>query len=330
MLYTPAINKALKLTARVHANQLDKNEVPYLAHPLHLAEQMDTEAEICAALLHDVLEDGTLSAHDLIERGIPEVAVNAVLLLTHEEGTPYLDYVQAIQDGNYGKKIPVNNHEAALARLYHSQTPAANPQNAGLNLDPIAEGARIARKVKLADLKHNSELSRLSIVSSRDIKRLKKYREARVILGDLVYKARTSVGSFSLKVNGKPYAFHVEKRLTSNTSQSHENNPLIEYVFQADVLPLEVDDKVEAVYYFGGTLLNYESNDAFVCTTYQKDTSIITFSACTAHKFAYTEEYPFQLQTRMGTYKITNDPIKYRFYPETHTIEYRLSIDIKE
>ena len=69
MLYTPAINKALKLTAKLHTDQLDKNEVPYLAHPLHLAEQMDTEAEICAALLHDVLEDSSITAEELVARG---------------------------------------------------------------------------------------------------------------------------------------------------------------------------------------------------------------------------------------------------------------------
>jgi hypothetical protein len=327
MLYTPAINKALKLTAKLHTDQLDKNEVPYLAHPLHLAEQMDTEAEICAALLHDVLEDSSITAEELVARGIPETAVNAILLLTHEEGTPYLDYVQAIQDGDYGTKKPVDDHDAALARLYHAGAPSVDPGENNPNLDPVAEGARIARKVKLADLKHNSELGRLSIVSSRDIKRLKKYREARVILGDLVYKARTPVGSFTVKVNGKPFAFHTERKMIKAQDAQHYR---VEYLFSVDVVSLEQNDKVEAEYYFGGTLLNYESNDTSVSTTYQKGNSTIVFSASTANKFAYTEKYPFQLLTRMGTYKITNDPIKYRFYPETHTIEYRLLLDIAQ
>lgn len=327
MLYTPAINKALKLTAKLHTDQLDKNEVPYLAHPLHLAEQMDTEAEICAALLHDVLEDSSITAEELVARGIPETAVNAILLLTHEEGVPYLDYVKAIQRGDYGSKTPVNDHDIALARLYHAGTPSVHPYNTNPDLDPLTEGARIAQKVKKADLRHNSELGRLSIVSSRDIKRLKKYREARVILGDLVYRAKTPVGSFSVKTNGEPYAFHAEK----HSSPSHEAGQYhVEYVFQVDVLGLEQNDKVEAVYFFGDTLLNYESNDTAVCTTYKKGAATITFSACTTSKFAYTENYPFQLLTRMGSYKITNDPIKYRFYPETHTIEYRLSIDIEK
>ncbi|WP_159720526.1 HD domain-containing protein [Streptococcus halichoeri] len=37
---------------------------------------------------------------------------------------------------------------------------------------------RLARTVKLADLKHNSDLSRLSEVTDKDLKRYKKYQEA--------------------------------------------------------------------------------------------------------------------------------------------------------
>jgi len=42
----------------------------------------------------------------------------------------------------------------------------------------------IARKVKLADLHHNSQISRLDTVTERDLARLEKYTEARAILGD--------------------------------------------------------------------------------------------------------------------------------------------------
>lgn len=37
---------------------------------------------------------------------------------------------------------------------------------------------KLARTVKLADLKHNSDLSRLSEVTDKDLKRYKKYQEA--------------------------------------------------------------------------------------------------------------------------------------------------------
>lgn len=37
---------------------------------------------------------------------------------------------------------------------------------------------KIARKMKLADLKHNSDLSQLAKVSERDLKRMRKYYKA--------------------------------------------------------------------------------------------------------------------------------------------------------
>lgn len=40
----------------------------------------------------------------------------------------------------------------------------------------------IARAVKISDLTHNSDLSRLSTVSEKDLERVKKYREALKIL----------------------------------------------------------------------------------------------------------------------------------------------------
>ena len=40
----------------------------------------------------------------------------------------------------------------------------------------------IAKTVKLADLTHNSDLSRLPVVTEKDLERLKKYQEAMKIL----------------------------------------------------------------------------------------------------------------------------------------------------
>ena len=36
----------------------------------------------------------------------------------------------------------------------------------------------ISKKVKLADLRHNSDLSRLNIITDEDLKRIEKYRKA--------------------------------------------------------------------------------------------------------------------------------------------------------
>lgn len=153
MLYTPTTKRALLLCTTAHAGQTDKSGLPYLLHPVHLAEQMDTEDETCVALLHDTMEDCGLTPDDLRYAGMNEQVVAAIQLLTHQPGVPYLDYVRAI---------------------------GASP---------------LARRVKIADLLHNSDLSRIGQPTERDLARVEKYRKALDILGYRRYKVITLCGS---------------------------------------------------------------------------------------------------------------------------------------
>jgi len=117
MVYTPLTKKAMCLAYEAHHGQVDKVGVPYIFHPMHLAEQMDDEVSCCAALLHDVVEDTPVTLEALAEV-FPAEVVRIVSLLTHEKGQDYLEYVRALKD------------------------------------DPIA------RRIKLADLAHNSDQTR--------------------------------------------------------------------------------------------------------------------------------------------------------------------------
>lgn len=140
MIYTNLTKKALRLCFEAHKEQVDKSGLPYVFHPFHLAEQMTEELTTVTALLHDVIEDTHYTLSDLREMGFPEEVLAALTLLTHDDDTPYLDYV---------------------ARL------KSNP---------------IARAVKLADLRHNSDLTRLDHVDARVLKRAEKYRQAMELL----------------------------------------------------------------------------------------------------------------------------------------------------
>lgn len=118
MIYTHLTNEAMKLAYAAHHGQVDKGGIPYIFHPYHLAEQMQDEYTTCVALLHDVVEDTNVTLEELAEI-FPKEVVEAIALMTHKEGEPYLNYVARIKE---------------------------NP---------------IARAVKLADLQHNSDESRL-------------------------------------------------------------------------------------------------------------------------------------------------------------------------
>ena len=141
MIYTPLTKKAIKLAYKAHKDQYDKAGVPYINHPLHLAESMDDEYTTIAALLHDVVEDTNITLDDLAKE-FPKEVIDALKLLTHHKGVPYMDYVA---------KIKTND---------------------------------IAKAVKIADLKHNSDLTRLDNITDKDLERVKKYQETLELLKD--------------------------------------------------------------------------------------------------------------------------------------------------
>ena len=136
MLYTPLTKKALKLCFEAHKDQVDKTGLPYVFHPFHLAEEMTDEISTVCALLHDVIEDTEYTFRDLSEMGFPEEVIRVLGLLTHEDGVPYMEYVE---------------------RISH---------------DPVAT------RVKLADLRHNSDTTRMDEMDEWAVKRNEKYLRA--------------------------------------------------------------------------------------------------------------------------------------------------------
>lgn len=137
MIYTEMTKKAMKIAYNAHHGQVDKDGIPYIFHPCHVAEQMPTEDTVITALLHDVLEDTPLTLAWLREQGFSEPVLTALALLTHDSDMPYMDYIRRLKKN------------------------------------------KIAYLVKLTDLKHNSDESRLAQLNEDDKKRLqKKYKEA--------------------------------------------------------------------------------------------------------------------------------------------------------
>ena len=115
MVYTELTNKAMKIAYTAHHGQTDYNGIPYIFHPIHLAEEMDDEISTCVALLHDTVEDTAVTLEDL-RREFPAEVVNAVRLLTHGEDVDYFDYVRAIRQNPIAVKVK-------LADLRHNGDP---------------------------------------------------------------------------------------------------------------------------------------------------------------------------------------------------------------
>lgn len=141
MIYTDLTKKAMRLCYEAHSGQVDKSGLPYVLHPFHLAEQMDDEDSTIVALLHDVVEDTSISFDVIHSMGFGPIVIEALMCLTHDEEMPYEQYIELIKE---------------------------NP---------------LATKVKLADLEHNSDITRLNgRPTEKDLQRIKKYKWAKEYL----------------------------------------------------------------------------------------------------------------------------------------------------
>lgn len=132
--------KAIEIAIKAHEKQKDKGGKSYIYHPLYVATQCEDLRYKIVAVLHDVVEDSDISVLDLINMGFSGDVVEAVSLLTKSDcDKKGQGYV------DYLKRIRKND---------------------------------IALVVKLEDLKHNSDLSRLEVVKERDLARVEKYKKS--------------------------------------------------------------------------------------------------------------------------------------------------------
>ena len=83
MVYTDLTNKAMIIAESAHRGQMDKSGVPYIFHPIHLAEQMDDEISCTVALLHDVVEDTAVTLEDL-KKDFPDKVMVATIMGSSE------------------------------------------------------------------------------------------------------------------------------------------------------------------------------------------------------------------------------------------------------
>lgn len=134
------LEKAMKIAIDAHHGQVDKSGKPYIFHPLEVMRNVSSLDAKIVAILHDVIEDTSITLSDLEKEGFSKEILDALELLTHKKNVPYLDYINSLKE---------------------------NP---------------LSKEVKIADLKHNMDITRIPNPSEKDYKRLEKYKNALLIL----------------------------------------------------------------------------------------------------------------------------------------------------
>jgi (p)ppGpp synthase/HD superfamily hydrolase len=105
------IDKALQIASKAHEGQKEKNGLPYIFHALRVMDSVEDEQAKMVAILHDVIEDTSVTEEDLRRNGFDESVITAVLCVTHRKDEPYAEYVIRCQANEIARRVKLADLE---------------------------------------------------------------------------------------------------------------------------------------------------------------------------------------------------------------------------
>jgi (p)ppGpp synthase/HD superfamily hydrolase len=136
------LSSMIMLATEAHDGQFDKGGRPYILHSLTVMHKLRTEDEelMCMAAGHDVIEDGKIKG----------VRVTYALLAERGMSDRVIEGIRCLT------RMPGETEEEYQAKV---------------------KSNRDSRRVKKADLQHNSDIRRLKGVTEKDVARIIKYHK---------------------------------------------------------------------------------------------------------------------------------------------------------
>ena len=113
------IEKAIVIASRAHAGVKDKQGKPYILHPIRVMMGVENEATQIVAILHDVVEDTSVSMPDIRAEGFSQEVIDALTLVTHQKDQPYSEYVIACKQNEIARHVKLSDlrDNASLSRV---------------------------------------------------------------------------------------------------------------------------------------------------------------------------------------------------------------------
>ena len=117
--YNEQFQIALELAVEKHKNQTDKAGNPYILHPLHVMENVNSKEGKIVAILHDIIEDTDITEDYLLKIGLSKRIVDAVVALTRSEDIDYQEYIKNLSSYPLAKEVKLADleHNMDLKRL---------------------------------------------------------------------------------------------------------------------------------------------------------------------------------------------------------------------
>ena len=132
------LERAIEIAVEAHKGALDKGGNPYVLHPLRMMFAVSNEEEKIVAVLHDVIEDAFGWEFERLEKEGFSAAV--------------IDALRSVT-----KITEDEDYDAFIERAMSSP---------------------IGRRVKIADITDNLDVTRIGELAEKDMKRINKYKKA--------------------------------------------------------------------------------------------------------------------------------------------------------
>lgn len=118
------LSTCISIAVEAHASQFDRGGNPYILHPLTVMYRLrEAGYDIytqCIGVLHDVMEDcQDWTRARLLERGVPELVVDSLELMTHNDSVEYFDYIEGMRNDIRCLRVKLEDisHNSDIRRL---------------------------------------------------------------------------------------------------------------------------------------------------------------------------------------------------------------------
>lgn len=103
--------KALQIAHEAHAGQKDKAGNDYISHPIRVAQRCKSNDAKIVALLHDTIEDTSITPTALRNYGFSDKIIEAILSVTRKEDETYAEFIERAAQNHIGKEVKIADLE---------------------------------------------------------------------------------------------------------------------------------------------------------------------------------------------------------------------------
>ena len=107
----PTLQDAIELATKHHKGQVDKGGKPYIKHPIRVMKNLTLADEKIVAVLHDIVEDTSVTLEYLKELGYNSYIIHSIDCLTKRDSESNEDYIKRVMSDTMASRVKLSDLE---------------------------------------------------------------------------------------------------------------------------------------------------------------------------------------------------------------------------